>query len=170
LGAILAAELHAELATPHLALMLWQPVVDGKIHMNQFMRLRIAAQLDRPNLPKETTASMRASLADGNTLEVSGYEVHPDLVRAIDASSLSASSPVAGTDVLWLEHGAANSPQAPAPSQKVASQWSSANCSVALQTYEGPQFWQMHERVVTPSIIELTTEWFGRRMAPGGNG
>lgn len=167
LGAILGAQLHAQLATNALALMLWQPVVDGKIHMNQFMRLRIAAQMDRPHLPKETTASMRASLASGNTLEVSGYEVHPELVQSIDASRMTEHAPAAGSEILWLEHAGADTPEVPAASQKAAAEWSAASCLVALQTYSGPQFWQVHERVVTPSIIEQTTAWFGARTLRG---
>jgi exosortase A-associated hydrolase 2 len=170
LGALLATELHAALGEPAVALLLWQPVVDGKIHMNQFMRLRIAAQLDRPNLPKETTASMRAALQADGTLEVSGYEVHRDLVAAIDSAHLSSCMPAAGAAVLWLEHVTAGAPEIPLPSRKVAQAWSEAGRPVTMQTYPGAQFWQVHERVVTPSIIEQTSAWLAARGSANVHG
>lgn len=165
LGTMLAAEFHSSLASPKVALMLWQPVVDGKLHMNQFMRLRIAARLDQPNLPKESTASMRAELAGGRTLEVSGYEIHPELVASIDAARLAEQVPVSGALVLWIEHVSSDNPEASLPSRNALAAWSAAGCNATLQTFTGPQFWQVHERVVNDQIIARTTDWFAANVA-----
>ena len=160
LGAMLAAELHAELADADVALMLWQPVVDGKLHMNQFMRLRIAAKLDQPQAEKETTASMRALLAAGGTLEISGYELHAELVRAIDAARLAQRIPAAGSPLLWLEHVSADNPEASLPSANTIAAWAAAGRECTLKTFVGAQFWQVHERVVNAAVIEATSGWF----------
>jgi hypothetical protein len=133
--------------------------------MNQFMRLRIAARLDQPNLPKESTASMRAQLAGGSNLEVSGYEIHPELVVAIDAARLAERVPAAEAPVLWLEHVNADNPEASVPSQNTLAAWSAAGCSASLQTFAGPQFWHVHERVVNAEIIAKTTDWFTTKVA-----
>ena len=37
--------------------------------------------------------------------------------------------------------------------------------AVDAATYAGPAFWQVHERVVTPSIVERTTQWFRDKVA-----
>lgn len=165
LGAMLATRLHAEWATDRIGLALWQPVVDGKLHMNQFLRLRIAARLDQPNLPKETTASMRAELAEGRTIEISGYELHPDLIAAVDAERLIDHLPASGAPVVWLEHVTADNPEAAPPSQKVLQAWAAERREARLQTFTGPQFWHVHERVVNDAVIELTTSWFAQHLA-----
>lgn len=165
LGAMLASELHAAAGRDEMALMLWQPVTDGKLHMNQFMRLRIAARLDQPNLPKETTATMRAELAAGRTVEISGYEIHPELVAAVDAARLSERVPAAKAPVLWLEHVSSDNPEAPLPAQNTLKAWSEAGCSATLQTFVGPQFWHVHERVVNGAVIDATSAWFQAHVA-----
>ena len=164
LGAILAAEVMATAAGAPQTLVLWQPVVDGKIHMNQFLRVRMAAQLDRPNLPKETTASMRKQLDAGETIEVAGYELHPELVRAIDAANLVKQRPAA-RQVLWLENVSADGGELPAPAVTAAKAWTDAGITSEMQGYVGPPFWQVHERVLTPSIVAITTPWLVSRVA-----
>jgi exosortase A-associated hydrolase 2 len=165
LGAILAAQLHVRLARPELALALWQPVIDGKQHLNQFLRVRMAAQLDRPNLPKETTTSMRQQLAAGEPLEVAGYEIHPELATAIDAARLTDHALQAAA-ILWLDSVSPDNPELSLPTRAAAEAWAKAGVRVEPVAYSGPAFWQVHERVVTPSIIEKTTHWFAGRAAP----
>lgn len=164
LGAILAAELLSTQAPARAALVLWQPVVDGKIHMNQFLRVRMAAQLDRPNLPKETTATMRKQLDAGESIEVAGYELHPALVQAIDAANLVRQRPAARS-VLWLENVSADGGEMPAPAVTAAQTWAADGVAAEMQGYSGPAFWQVHERVLTPSIVEITTAWLATKVA-----
>jgi exosortase A-associated hydrolase 2 len=164
LGAILAAELLATVPQAPATLVLWQPVVDGKIHMNQFLRVRMAAQLDRPNLPKETTASMRKQLEAGECIEVAGYELHPELVRGIDAANLVKQRP-AVRQVLWLENVSADGGELPGPAVAAAKAWADGGIGADMQGYVGPAFWQVHERVLTPSIIHITTPWLAAKVA-----
>jgi exosortase A-associated hydrolase 2 len=164
LGAILAAQLHVTLARPHIDLVLWQPVVDGKLHLTQFLRVRMAAQLDRPDLPKETTASMRKQLAEGRTLEVAGYEIHPELASAIDAARLTDHAPKA-SGVLWLDNVSAEQPELSVPTRSAIDAWAAAGVKVDALAYTGPAFWQLHERVVNAAIVEHTTRWIGQKWA-----
>jgi exosortase A-associated hydrolase 2 len=72
LGAILVAQSQAQASSAPLPLLFWQPVVEGKVHLNQFMRVKIAAQMDRPDLPKLTTAAMRQQWDEGRSVEIAG--------------------------------------------------------------------------------------------------
>lgn len=162
LGAILAAEVIATTTGAPVTLVLWQPVVDGKIHMNQFLRVRMAAQLDRPDLPKETTASMRKQLEAGESIEVAGYELHPQLVRDIDAANLVKQRP-ALHHALWLENVNADGGELPGPAVAAAKAWADADIAAEMRAYSGPAFWQLHERVLTPSIVEITTAWLAEK-------
>lgn len=160
LGAILACEWHAVRADPALALLLWQPVSEGKTHLTQFMRVKIAASMDRPDLPKESTATMRATLAAGQPVEIAGYELHPDLTRAIDGARLADHRPPDGTRLLWLEAAsAADDPKLSPGTQALMERWPGPAVRASAQTFTGPAFWQVYERVVAPSIIEASTTW-----------
>ena len=49
-------------------LIAWQAVVDGKSYFTQFMRMKMAANMDRTDIPKETSGGMRAQLAAGSSI------------------------------------------------------------------------------------------------------
>lgn len=162
LGAALAVQLHAQLADGRIGLLLWQPVADGKTHLTQFFRVRIAAAMDRPDLPKETASSMRASLAAGMPVEVAGYALHPELTAAIDDVRLAGLVPAAGARLLWLENTTAERPDLTPATQTLLARWPGPACQVSAQGFHGPAFWQMHERVVAPAVIEQSTTWVGQ--------
>lgn len=164
LGAVLAAQVHAELGESGIALVLWQPVLAGNVHLTQFLRVRMAAQLDRPDLPKETTASLRQQLAMGQAVEVAGYEIHPELAKAIDGARLIANKLANGTHVLWLENASQDQAEILPISKNALPAWETAGVAIDAGTYAGPAFWQVHERVTAPAIIERTSAWLSRTV------
>ncbi len=164
LGAMLAAEVHGGLGQKEPGLMLWQPILDGKQYFTQFLRLRLAAQMYRTDVAKETTASLRAQLAAGETVEISGYEIHPELAQALDARRLETLPPAPGAPVLWLENVPATAEGPGSASQKVLDAWSGAGVLAEVLTFEGPQFWQVHERVVAHQALERTAAWVAQRV------
>ena len=159
LGAILAVETLKSMDLPGSTFIAWQPVVDGKQHFTQFLRMRIAAQMERPHLPKETTNSMRDQLAAGKPLEVSGYEIHPEFAAAIDAARLNTFLPSPDKRVLWLEQAASDAAQAAPVSQKVIEAWRAGGANIDVRFFEGPNFWQVAERAISLSAIDATTAW-----------
>jgi exosortase A-associated hydrolase 2 len=164
LGAALAAQAYAQRGDSQCALILWQPVLDGKIHLTQFLRIRMAAQLDRPDIPKETTTAMRQQLAAGEPVEVAGYEIHPELAHAVDHIRLGEQGLFAGANVLWLENASADKPELPPVSVSALVGWRTVGAHVDGQTYTGPAFWQAHERVLAGSLIEKTTAWLDTKV------
>lgn len=159
LGTIFAAELHARWADPAMALLLWQPVTDGKTHLTQFMRVRIAAAMSRADLPKETTSNMRQTWADGGTVEIAGYELHADLAKAIDAAALTQHTLPAGGHLFWLEQAVPDQEGLSPASARALATWPGAQSKVTQQTFQGPAFWQVHERMLAPEAIAHTTTW-----------
>lgn len=159
LGALMAVELQSRQQRADLGLLLWQPVLDGKTHLTQFLRVRMAAALDRADQPKETTASMRAQLAVGKPVEVAGYLLHPELCAALDAAKLGAHLPAAGCRVLWLEQGSGEPPAMSLPSQTLLARWPGDKVRCDARLFSGPAFWQLHERTLTPDAIAQTLAW-----------
>lgn len=159
-GVLLGAEwLHRKAPPARPALIAWQPVTDGKQYFTQFLRMRIAANMDRNDLPKETTASMREQLAAGISVEVGGYEIHPELARAMDERKLADCPPPAGTAVVWLEQITPGGNIPSAAGERVVSAWQTAGIDAEVMGFDGQAFWQLHERALAPEAIRLTTAW-----------
>ena len=161
LGAILAAEAMALLAPNDRALILWQPVLDGKQHLTQFLRVRLAAQMDRPDLPKETTSSMRAQFAAGQSVEIGGYEIHPELAAAIDGARLASALPSGSHNILWVEQPPPGAAELGAGTLALVQAWRDRGLTCNVATFDGPSFWQLYERVLAQGAIEATTSWAG---------
>lgn len=150
LGALLAAELANEIAARRL--VLWQPVLDGERFLHQFLRLRLTA--DRLKGSDETMTRLQATLAAGQTLDVSGYELTPQLAAAIQKAYLRV--PSADCRVDWFELvSAADRPLSPV-SQRLVNEWRASGVTVHFQTVVGEAFWATQEIAVVPDLLAAT--------------
>lgn len=161
LGVALAAEALGNTPATGRALIAWQPVIDGKNYLTQFMRMRIAGNMDRTDIPKETTADMRHALAAGRPIEIAGYEIQPALASAIEGCRLSQTVPPPATPIAWFEKKTGTGNELPPASTTVIEQWRSCGLPVTAQVFDGPPFWAVHDRANAPALIEQTTAWVG---------
>lgn len=159
LGAVMASQLAAE--DEHITrLLLWQPVLSGKTYYTQFLRIRIAAEMNLPDRVK-TTNELRQRSSQGEAIEVSGYRIGPPLAAVLDQVAFDESpltrahNPVS---VDWFEVlGAADGTVAPA-TQQAADKWRGQGARVGMSTVVGPAFWQVHERELAPDLITACAE------------
>lgn len=154
LGAVMAAELARD--CPGVRnLLLWQPVLSGKTFYTQFLRIRIATELNLPNRVKSTNELREMSVA-GQAVEVSGYEIGPPLAAELDAVAFDAADWAARVEIDWFEvQSDADTSLAPA-SQKAIEGLQSAGATVQARTVAGPAFWHVHERELAPELIAAT--------------
>ena len=155
LGAIMAAELAARTATP-LRLVFWQPVLNGKTFLTQFLRIRIAAELDQADGIKSTDELRRMSAA-GESIEVSGYAVSPTLLSNLDGVAMPRPANLRCVRLDWFEVLASADAAVPRASVKAVEELVAAGVGVDLRTVVGPPFWQVHEREVAPDLVAATT-------------
>jgi exosortase A-associated hydrolase 2 len=102
LGAALALESERRVEWDRMVLL--QPAIRGEDMMTQFLRLRVAfSGLRGVPAERETTQSIRSAMAAGTKLEVAGYTIDPELVRAIDGVDLSTFRPRTNCPIHWLE-------------------------------------------------------------------
>jgi exosortase A-associated hydrolase 2 len=102
LGSALAAAAARAGAVPAVTTSVWwQPVVDGKRHLAQFLRLRVAAGSMRGDDP-ETVEGLRGRSAAGETIAVAGYELSPALVSGLEALATDGLPPQVGA-LHWIE-------------------------------------------------------------------
>ncbi|ODU10889.1 MAG: hydrolase 2, exosortase A system-associated [Rubrivivax sp. SCN 71-131] len=155
-GALLAAEaLRRADALPAARLLLWQPVTDGKLFLNQTLRLRIASQMVS-EAERETSEQIRARLAAGETIEVAGYPLSGRLADALAARRLADLVPPAACRVDWIE-AVAQPGQAPAAaSARVLEGWRTHGVTVNTCGAACPPVWQVHEPVDAPGLLQAT--------------
>jgi exosortase A-associated hydrolase 2 len=169
-GALLASEAAARLGTP-VNLLFWQPVLQGKAPLQQFLRLKAAAQLADGG-GKAILAATRAELAAGRPVEIAGYTLPAALAQGLEAAQLAppASPGVPPGRLVWLElappsvaaEASAASP-ATAPALSPASQaawprWQAAGWDVQTQAVPGPAFWQTTEIESAPELLTATRQ------------
>ncbi len=155
LGAIMAAEL-ASRSTAPLRLVFWQPVINAKAYLTQFLRIRIAAEMDRADGIKSTD-ELRRSAADGQCVEVSGYSIAPALVADLDRISMPRPDDLRLSGIDWFEVLPDAAATVPRASTKLIDEFRAAGVAVELRTVAGPPFWQVHERELAPELIAATT-------------
>lgn len=150
LGGLLAAELADELAAARL--LLWQPALSGQRFLQQFLRLRLTA--DRLKGGSETLARLREALAAGQSLEVAGYDLHPELASVLEQVRLT--SPPAGVRVDWFEVTNAVDGSLTPASRRMVEEWRSAGVTAHAQTVVGESFWATQEIAEAPALLETT--------------
>jgi uncharacterized protein len=148
-GALLAAEVADSLGPVNL--LLWQPTGQGKTALQQFLRLKAAAEmLDGGG--KGVTEGLKRTLAEGRAVEVAGYTVHPELARGLETATL-APPPQPGRAV-WLEVASGENPELLPASRGALEKWRAAGWTVDAAALPGPAFWQTTEIEDAPALIE----------------
>ena len=157
LGALLAADVAAEDPSRITRLVLWQPVLSGDRYLTQFLRLRLAASLDK-STNRETTKDLRARLSAGEALEVAGYQLTAALAREIGSRKLAAFlHDTAGPPLLWLEVAAEAAATLTAASQDVVDTVGRVR-PVLARSVLGEPFWTIQETTIAPGLLEATED------------
>jgi exosortase A-associated hydrolase 2 len=155
LGATLACELAGDAALGIERLVLWQPVTSGEQFISQFLRLRLAAEMLGGGAATSALGELRSQLAQGRTLEIAGYELHPHLAAAIERVQLASVRP-AVKRVDWLELGAEAAPAVRPGSQRVVERWRGEGVDVRAASVAGEAFWSTIEIVECAALLEAT--------------
>jgi len=154
LGAILAMQAATRVSGIDRA-VLWQPVTNGETMLTQFLRIRVAAGMGGGR-GAETTQDLRARLASGDSIEVAGYELAPELAAAIDAARLERWAPANAMPVHWLELvPETGRPISPAGARVVES-WQEKGVPVTAAVAVGDPFWTLQETTLAPDLITVT--------------
>lgn len=153
-GCLLAAQAAHRLSQP-CNLLFWQAPASGKLLLQQFLRLKAAAEL-MGGQAKAVMEQLRADIAAGRPVEVAGYPLSAELCRGLEAAELAP--PAQPGQMVWMEvtsgETATLSPVATAGVQR----WQSAGWQVRPQCVRGPAFWQTVEIEDAPGLLEATSE------------
>lgn len=152
-GCLLAAS--AAVNLPEKAnFIFWQPVISGKQHWQQFMRVKMAGELVSGE-HKGVVEQLRRELAAGVAAEIAGYTVSPALAQGLEAAELEPPTDGKGC-VIWLETSLRHEATLAPVSQKSIERWQAAGYEVYTQVVRGPAFWQTSEIEDAPELIAAT--------------
>lgn len=148
-GALLACATASALKTQApdapINLLLWQPVSSGQQQLQQFLRLRAAAQWLGRDAMGEPPAQL---LAVGRHAHVAGYSLSPKLAAELEQAKLTL--PAGGGRVSVIECSTA----APACSpwlNRTRTAWEAAGWQVSLEAVSAAPFWH---NVIESSLPE----------------
>ncbi len=161
LGALLALDVARDPAVQASRVVLWQPVLRGEQMMTQFLRLRLAADLSGGKRAGESTAEIRKTLIAGTTVEIAGYDLHRDLVAAIDKLTLADLGVACRAPIDWVEI-VPQPDQAASPAHgPVADRWRDAGIGFSQHRVVGEPFWALQETATAPALLSLTNRLLG---------
>ncbi len=150
-GALLAS---ADWGRP-LNHLFWQPMPSGKLALQQFLRLKLAAEM-AGGASKGLMEAMKAELAAGRSLEIAGYALDANLALGLEAARLLPAGSAGRVE--WLE--LSNKPELallPA-SESALKPWRDAGWAVQARVVNGPSFWATSEIETAPALIDATLE------------
>lgn len=152
-GCLLAASVAVDL--PEQAnFIFWQPVVSGKQHWQQFMRLKMAGEL-AAGQAKGGVEQLRQQLAAGQAVEIAGYAVASGLADGLEKAELQPPAISLGR-VIWFELSSRDEATLAPASQQRIEQWRAAGFKVDATVVRGPGFWQTTEIEDAPELIAAT--------------
>jgi exosortase A-associated hydrolase 2 len=155
LGALLAADVAQDPGLAIDRLLLWQPVTDGNQFLSQFLRLRLASEMLVSGAATSAIRGLTEALHRGESPEIAGYELHPDLAAVMAQVKLEALTP-AVKQVDWLE--VVSEPGVPfrPASRRVLDGWSGRGLQTSLLQAVGEPFWSTIEITECEQLLHFT--------------
>ncbi len=151
-GCLLVNEVANRLTHP-VHLLFWQPVISGKQFLQQFLRLKVAAEMRSGN-GKGAMERLREQLRQGNAVEIAGYWLPPALATGLEKAELLL--PHRSGRVEWIEVSNRNDGELSPAAAARLTQWQAAGQEVRGRSVNGPAFWQTTEISDCPELIAST--------------
>jgi exosortase A-associated hydrolase 2 len=140
--------------------ILWQPFVNGRTCINQFLRMRLAAGMESadPAAPR-TTSALRAELAARGRLEVAGYELDAAMVRGIDACD-AANLKLLPCTIHWFASGTPAARKMGIIASRMAERWAPLGVTLHFHAVAGVPFWSTSDIAECPALLAATASVF----------
>jgi len=135
--------------------LFWQPMTGGKLALQQFLRLKLAAEM-ASGTSKGLMEQLKSELAAGRPVDIAGYRLGAALASGLEAAKLAPS----GTPgrVEWLELSTREDAVLTPVSEQAIRSWSEAGWAVRPRIVQGPGFWATAEIELAPSLITASVE------------
>jgi exosortase A-associated hydrolase 2 len=141
LGALLAMDFAARSRQTYERIVLWQPVVTGRDLLSQFFRMNADEADGKLFAGQLADPGARMRLPEVHHVEIAGYELSWELIRAIDKLEIAPLGKTVSEPVHWAEVGErADNPFHP-DSLRVIEEWKQHGVRVITHKSVAPPFW-----------------------------
>lgn len=151
-GALVAAEA-ARCDDMAANFLFWQPVVSGRQHLQQFLRLKVAGEMIGGGA-KGVMEDLKRRLAEGQTVEIAGYALSPRLAQGLEEATLTP--PATPGRLLWFEVAPRTDATLSLAAQKCLEQWRTTGFEIESAVVPAPSFWQTTEIEAAPALLAAT--------------
>jgi len=151
-GSLVATEAAARLGRA-CNFLFWQPTPNGKLVLQQFLRLKLAAEL-AGGAGKGLMDSLKAELAAGRAVEIAGYRLGATLAQGLEAARLQPGGQPGRVE--WLELSSREGATLSPASETALKAWADAGWAVRSQVVPGPGFWATSEIELAPALAAAT--------------
>lgn len=135
--------------------LFWQPMASGKLALQQFLRLKLAAEMSGGG-SKGLMEALKAELAAGRPVKIAGYRLGSSLAAGLESSKLAPTG--APARVEWLELSTREDATLTPVSEQAIKAWQEAGWQVRARLVQGPGFWATSEIELAPALIAATVE------------
>lgn len=165
-GALLVADCLQRLPASLEKLVFWQPVIDGDVYLNQFLRIRLASNMLAGD-EKVNTQSLKQLLADGDVVEVAGYALTSAVADGLSKSSLKRIDASSLPETYWIDLVAREGVAPPLPNRNLIETWDEAEVNVQYRAVAGESFWNSAEIVENHELVTKTVDFLKVEMKRG---
>ena len=160
LGVLLALDCAKDSEYDFDKLVLWQPVVNGKSFLTQFLRLRLANELMIKERGRALNVHrLREALDAGESLEIAGYTLTPWLAAVIDNLRMNELI-VKNGEIHWFEIVTDMTRTLSPAGVSVLDAWNRSGIHPEVVLIPGQPFWATQEISECPQLITATTKLF----------
>ena len=154
-GALIASDWLGRAQRLSGALLLWQPVLSGKLQLTQFLRLKAANGMSSDADARRVMADVRTALSEGKSVDVAGYRLSAKLAEGMNGAAFSVGEngplKLAVLEVGGNEDGALS----PAV-QTAVSKWARDDRVILCEKVAGPTFWGTPYIRTVPALVLAT--------------
>jgi exosortase A-associated hydrolase 2 len=152
-GTPLAAEV-AKADSAVKGMLLWQPVLSGRMHLTQFLRLKLVSDVLGSTRVEPGARDIRDTLRQGSSVEVAGYRISPRMAASIDRTEFEC--PATVDSIVWLEVASTAIPTLGPKSAATIDSLLARGIRVDARAVNGPAFWQTVEIEHAPALVDAT--------------
>ncbi len=153
-GCLLAASAATSFPEP-CHFLFWQPQGSGKQALQQFLRLRIAAEMG--GATRGLGERLRRDLANGASVDVAGYRLPSSLALGLEQAKLDPPQRRDGRSrSLWFEIRPEGDVGWLPATEALQARWRSGGWWVGGESVPGPAFWATVEIEEAPALIDAS--------------
>ncbi|MDH5444135.1 MAG: hydrolase 2, exosortase A system-associated [Gammaproteobacteria bacterium] len=157
LGCLLAIDVAQKCNIQHI--VFWQPVINGDNYLGQFLRLRLAAEMNSVSGEKSSVKNLKDMLNSGENVEVAGYMLSSKLAIELQNKQLDKFTSLKNTKtIFWYDIVADSNREPPLIHRKTQEQIREKNIHMESFKIAGASFWNCVEIVDIKELLQSTEQ------------